>query len=60
MPSPFRDEKKTERLNLVVTPTADANLKRAASVMGISVNELVERIARNELSGEDLANVLAS
>lgn len=37
-------ESKSKRLQLLVTPTTAANLKTAAAVEGISLNELCNRI----------------
>lgn len=37
-------ESKSKRLQLLVTPTIAANLKTAAAVEGISLNELCNRI----------------
>ena len=44
-------ESKSKRLQLLVTPTIAANLKTAAAVEGISLNELCNRIFEEFLKG---------
>ena len=43
-------ETKSARLQLLVTPTISANLKSAAAVEGISINELCNRIFEEYLN----------
>ena len=45
-------ESKSKRLQLLVTPTTAANLKTAAAVQGISLNELCNRIFEEYLKEE--------
>ena len=42
-------ESKSKRLQLLVTPTIAANLKAAAAIEGISLNELCNRIFEDYL-----------
>lgn len=48
--STLRDEPKDQRLNLCLTKTARTQLDEKASQLQISLNELVERIGRGEIS----------
>lgn len=45
-------ESKSARLQLLVTPTVSADLKRAAAAEGISLNELCNRIFEKYLKGD--------
>lgn len=48
-----RDESKSVRKSLLLTPTAGKLLAELAARHGVSVNELIERIARGEISIEE-------
>ncbi|MGB3495313.1 MAG: hypothetical protein WBA57_21460 [Elainellaceae cyanobacterium] len=56
-----RGEQKTESLTIRMTPTAKRGLQAKAHLMGISIADLIEQIARGDipsmaLSGELLAS----
>lgn len=47
------DERKTNRVNISLTDTGKRELEKKAEAIGISVSELIERIARGQLISQE-------